>query len=155
AVAGGYGNLSKVELNLADAVSAVGAGNIDAVAARRGRRSADKMIAFVGSEDEERVRFVDAGGFQVGEKSAEGGVVIGKLLDVSGFAGPEGVGGAERCALLVIVGVGNVGKDHRDALLEHGFDDGKGLRGRGIEVELAEAGQRNAVVVGEAAQSRS
>src|SRR5262249_8520933 len=130
-VAGGNGDQAKVELNLTYAVNTVGAGNIDAVAARRARGSADKMIAFVGSEDEERVRFVDARGLQVGEKGAEGGVVVGELLDITGFTGPEGMRGAERCAFFVVVGVGNVGKDHRDALLEHGFDNGKSLRGRG------------------------
>src|SRR5262249_49490946 len=107
-IAGGNGDQAKVELNLSYAANTVGAGNIEAIAARRAGGSADKMIAFVGSEDEQRVRFVDARGLQVGEKGAEGGVVVGELLDISGFTGPEGMGGAERCAFLVVVGVGNV-----------------------------------------------
>src|SRR6202007_1104146 len=84
-VASSDGDSGQVKVNFANAVGAVGAGDIgndsavhdfSAGAIRAAGTPACEMFAFVWSEDEESVALIDAGGFQIREKGAECGVVI-------------------------------------------------------------------------------
>jgi len=144
----------QIEIQLAHAVDAVGAGNIDAVAVCRTRSCPGKVIAFVRREDKQGVALIDSGRFQVGKKSPECGVVIGELFYVGSFTGAKSTCRTECCTLVIVVSVGDVSEDHRNALLQHGFDHRQSLRWLRIEIQLAETRDRVSVVVGKAAQRR-
>src|SRR5208337_57545 len=98
-----------------------------------GRRSSDKVIALVGSEDEQSIGLVNPFAFEVGKKCLKGSVVILKLLHVGRFARTERALEGEAVSLLIVVSVGDVGKDHRNAFLQHRLDHRKRLRRDGIE----------------------
>ena len=110
------------------------------------------MVTFIRCEDKQGVALIDSGGLEVGKKFAEGGVVITELLHVGSFAGAKSFFGAEAGAFLIVVGVGDVGKDDRNAFLEHGLDYGKCLGRHRIEIYRAESGNRISVVIGKAAK---
>src|SRR5271157_5052470 len=160
-VAGSRREGGQIYLQLAYAVRSIDAGDIrddgtilldlGTVAIRGARRAANEMVAFVGSEDKQGVALIDAGFLQVLEERAKGGIEVSQLSYVRSFTGAESPFGAEGCAFLIVVRVGDIGKHHGDAFFQHSLDHGERLgRGR-IEVQLVEAGKRNSVVIGDTA----
>src|ERR1700734_61191 len=84
------------------------------------------------------------------EKRAERGIVVSQLINVGSFAWAEcsfGGGGL----LVIVMGVSNVGEDDGNAFFQHGLDHRQRLRGGWVEVQLIESGERNTVIINDAA----
>ena len=75
------------------ALLCVGARCCHTVAIRGRGRSADEMVVLVGGDDEERILSSDAVLGEPGKELPECLIVGLKLLDITGFAGPEGLFG--------------------------------------------------------------
>src|SRR5260370_41488579 len=103
------------------------------------------MIALVGGEHEQRIALMDPGCLEVGKKFPEGCIVIMKLFHVRRLAGTESVFGTETGPFLIVMSVGDVGENDRDALLQHRLDHRERLcRNR---IEAGETVQRVSIVI--------
>jgi hypothetical protein len=99
-----------VQIGVDLALFRIGAGHFNAVAIRRRRRTPDKMVVFVGGEDEQRIVFSNAVLLQPIEKFPESVIICGELLYVAALAGAEG---AALTRKVIVVRVGDIAVDHR------------------------------------------
>jgi hypothetical protein len=97
----------------------VRARRLNAVATVRAGRAAHDVISLVGSDDEERVPFIDAVGLQLREELTESIVVRLDLRRIARFPGTERI-----IRGLVVVQIGDVGISDRNAGLLHGEKQG-------------------------------
>ena len=102
----------QVPVDLADL--GVVAGDRHAVAAGRGSRTADEVVALVSGDHEQGVRLGDAVRGQPGEEGAEGRVLGPQLSLIAGLAGAERAAGHPG-----LVHVAEVGKGDGDAVQLH------------------------------------
>src|SRR6202035_887544 len=79
----------RVQIGIDLALQRIGARHGDAVAIGRRWRSVSEMVVFVGGDHKDRIILGDAVAGEAAEELAEGGVVRGQLLDVTGLARTE------------------------------------------------------------------
>src|SRR5882724_1366631 len=79
----------QIEIQFTHSVHSVGARDIDTVAIGRARGCTGKVVSLIRSENKERIALIDSRSLQIGEKRAEGGVVVGELPYVCSFSRTE------------------------------------------------------------------
>src|SRR5260221_718825 len=112
---------------------AIGTGCSHSITACRAGSAAHEVVAFVGSEDEQRVALIDAVVGQPGEELAKGAVVSLESCDIASLA--RAVGGTTGIS---IMGIGDEGLGSGQAMLLNGGYIGK-RDGRGHAIEDGEA----------------